>query len=691
MSDGFPALESALQLQQTGEYIAAERVLREFLRSHPESGDGLHLMGLCLHAQGRHEDALAWIEDAITVQPREAMFLTNAGIVALSLSRLEAAARFLEGAIAANPLHADAFNNLALVREQQGELADAILLLEKATLLNPDSALVYSNMGNVLRGLGRMAEAITAYETAIGIEPTLAAAHNGYGNTLRQLDRRGEAVGRFEKAIALDPNYAEAHFNLALTRAAQGETDEAVSGLAAARLIRDDIRFRIADAGLMPVIASSPTQITEWRTRIYEKFGALLQDSSVVTGSPLQVSAMSFYLAYHGQNDRQIMERLAAFYRKAFPDLEWTAPHCRAPDRSDHGRVRVGVVSRYFGEHAVTWMIYGLLSGLPREKFEVTAVTFDDDRQKVSPKMAEAVDEVVTLPLDLMLAREGIAERAFDVLLYADIGMEPFSYFLAFARLAPVQCVTWGHPDTSGLESIDYYISNDLAEPENGQDSYTEKLVRLAGVQSWYPRLPRPTTPPDRALTGLPNTGTIYLCPQNPIKIHPEMDAALGDILTRDPAGWLVIFEASDPNWTQLLLTRWRHAFGDKFARVIVLPQRPLEEFVRVIAGSDVVLDTWPFGAGNVNYQTFAMGVPVVTLPGDWIRGRGTLAHYEHMGIAECIAKSPKDYADIALRLGTDPVMRAQIVDRIVENSDAVLEDQICVEALAEFLHRVAG
>ncbi|MED5358615.1 MAG: glycosyltransferase, partial [Pseudomonadota bacterium] len=114
-----------------------------------------------------------------------------------------------------------------------------------------------------------------------------------------------------------------------------------------------------------------------------------------------------------------------------------------------------------------------------------------------------------------------------------------------------------------------------------------------------------------------------------------------------------------------------------------------LQTFVDTIALSDVVLDTWPFGAGNTNYQTFAMGVPVVTLPGRWIRGRGTLAHYTHMGIDDCVAQSPAEFVEIAHRLGTDHAYRKEIAAQIEARSDAVLEDEVCADAFAKFLAEV--
>ena len=683
------ALEHALQLQQSGDYDAAEIVLRELLRAEPENCDGLHLLGLCYHARNQYEEALVWLEKAIETQPGEAMFHTNAGLVILAMGELEGAADKFETALRIDPMHSEAYNNLALVRERQGRLMEASLLFEKAIALNPQSALAYSNQGNVLRGLGRNEEAIAAYHEAIRIAPQLAVAYNGLGNALREKDRREEAVVEFDKAITLDTNYAEAYFNRAMTHAAQGETGLADAGLARALEIRDDARFRIAQAGLMPVIPESSADIARWRARMAERIENA-RDIEFVAVDPTQVPAMSFYLAYHGKNDRDLIESLARFYRRLYPDLTWEAPHYVSPVSCSGRPIRIGVVSRYFGEHAVTWMTYGLMAGLPRDRFNVVAVTFSGEEENISFRIRDAADDVVVIPKDIQLGREAIAAQTFDILLYADIGMEPLSYYLAFARLAPVQCVTWGHPDTTGLETMDYYISNDLAEPENGQESYTEKLVRLDGVQSWYPRMSKPKHLPDRVSLGLPKEGSFYLCPQNLIKIHPDMDTALAEILRRDETGRLVIFDSADPNWTRLLLARWSAVFGDSFERVIVLPQRSLDEFLGVLAVADVVLDTWPFGAGNTNYQTFAMGVPVVTLPGDWIRGRGTLANYLHMGIEDCIAQTPGEYVDIAVRLGTDDGFRKSVSDQIEDKSKAVLEDEVCVRALARFLEEVA-
>ena len=143
----------------------------------------------------------------------------------------------------------------------------------------------------------------------------------------------------------------------------------------------------------------------------------------------------------------------------------------------------------------------------------------------------------VEVPTNLPAARQAIAGQRLDVLYYADIGMDPVTYSLAFSRLAPVQCVTWGHPVTTGLDTIDYFISMDAAEPEDAAEHYTETLVRLKALSVYYYRPEPPASLKDRAAFGLPEECHLYSCPQTLFKLHPEFDDLLGAILRRDPQG----------------------------------------------------------------------------------------------------------------------------------------------------------
>jgi predicted O-linked N-acetylglucosamine transferase (SPINDLY family) len=424
-----------------------------------------------------------------------------------------------------------------------------------------------------------------------------------------------------------------------------------------------------------------------WRGRFQSGIAALIAEKVTLPGTPLDAPTMNFYLAYQGENDRDIMIQLSQLYRQAYPSLQWSAPHCLgAASRGREQRLRLGFFSTYLHDHAVAWTIRGLLEQLPKDRFDVTLFTVQQSQGGVMPALREAADKVVALPRSIDRARALIADAAPDILIYADIGMESLSYCLAHARLAPVQCATWGHPVTTGIPTIDYYISSDLAEPEDAAEHYSETLVRLSGVQTCYRRPEFPTGGEIPEMAGLPADATVYLCPQSLFKIHPEMDEPLAEILRRDPKGVLLLFEGLDRVVTDRLRARWSEPFADVAGRVRFLPRVAVDRFLGILAAADVLLDTWPFGGGNTSYQGFAAEVPVVTLPGKYLRGRGTLAHYRHMGFSDCVAETPAAYVDIAVRLGTDSAFHARISSLIAERSGVLFDDTRVGTDLARFL-----
>lgn len=691
MPDDIKVLETALDLQRRGDHAKARALFETVLDANPLHADALHLDGLSLHALGRHQEALQRIVDAIAVKPTEAMFHVNAGAVAVAGGDAMAALGYYKRALELDPESADACNNLGVALRTMGRFAESEVALRQAIRLRPDSASAHINLGVVLRSLGRLDEALAAFRKTIEIDPNLAAAHNNLGNALKAKRQYDDALASLDRAIELNPAYADAHFNRALVLAARGDPEAAEGGLAEAIGLRHDPRFLLADAGLLPVIPKSVEDIERWRDRFSTRLQALCETDARLPRPPLDTPVMNFYLAYHGMNDRDLMATLSDAVVRLCPELDWTAPHCSSGSKRDADRpVRVGLFSSYFSDHAVAWTMRGLIDHLPKERFDVTLFAVASSAEDVLPELRDAAT-VVDLPYAYSPARQAIAECKCDILIYADIGMESLSYLLAHARLAPVQCALWGHPVTTGIPAVDYFLSNDIAEPEDGQSHYSERLVRLDGVQTCYRRPDMPPAARPREPLGLPDESTVYLCPQSLFKIHPDMDAALAEILRRDPAGCLVLFEGSDAVITDRLKDRWRPVFGEVFDRVRFLPRVPVAQFLAVMASADVLLDTWPFGGGNTSYQGFAAGLPIVTLPGDSLRGRGTLAHYRHMELTDCIADSPRAYVDIAVGLGTDPVLRAKTAGDIRERSGVLFDDIRAGRALADFLLEVSA
>lgn len=726
MSEVRALLAEAQEHYEAGRTADSYATCGEALKRDPENAAALELMGVLASRLGEVETAVRMLERAVMQRPGEARLLTNLGAVYRAAGRLEeaearyrdalalepealparfnlanllmargepdAALREYMAIVECDPTNAGALNNMAAVLKQKGRYAEAEAVYRQLIAARPNDATMYCNLGVLCMERGRLEEAIALYRTAIGLDPVAVEPYNNLGVALQFLNRMEEALDAFDHALTLDAQNSEVHCNRAQALARAGEPEAADDAIARALAIRPDPRYRLVHAGLLPVVPRSIDDLQRWRHRFTSEVKLLIEEGLVVQGSPLDIPMMSFYLAYHGENDRDIMESLSRLYRQAYPSLQWTASHCTGQARPrTQRRIRVGLVSSYLREHAVAWTMQGLLEHLPRDKFEIFIYSTGRSGQPILPRIAAVADHQHVLPYALEPARRLIAEAELDVLVYADIGMENLSTCLAHARLAPVQCATWGHPVTTGIPTVDYFISSDIAEPSDAQLHYSETLIRLSGVQTCYRRPAFPTVPRPSPIPGLPAGSTIYLCPQSLFKIHPDMDRPLAEILQRDPAGVLVAFEGSAAAITARLRDRWRAALGDCFARVRFLPRVALTQFLAILAAADVLLDTWPFGGGNTSYQGFAAGVPIVTLPGRFLRGRGTAALYRHMNYKACIADSTETYVDIAVRLGTDADFRAEVAGVIHERSGLLFDDESVGRDFAQFLIEVIG
>jgi len=436
-----------------------------------------------------------------------------------------------------------------------------------------------------------------------------------------------------------------------------------------------------------PAIFQSAEEMRQQRQRLEEGLAALEQESLSIDDPLIEVNTTNFYAAYHGLNDRSLQARLATLYLRATPSLACVAPHCRqdGEDKPRRSPLRVGFVSCFLHMHTIGEVNVGIIRNLSRKLCRVVLLRPASPEHPVARLIRESADEVVTLSPSLEAARKEIADKRLDVLFYTDIGMEPFTYFLAFARLAPVQCVTWGHPVTTGIPTIDYYLSSVDLEPPGAEEQYSERLVRLRGLPTYYyaPAFFPPAK--TRQHFGLAEDDHLYMCPQAPFKVHPDYDALLGEILRADPRGRVLFIRSQNPEWTPQLLARFRRTLPDTVERIQFLPHQGGQDYLHLLAVCDVLLDTTHFGGGNTTFKAFSVGAPIVTLPGEFARGRVTSACYRKMGVLDCIAADRQDYVKIALRLGTDPGWRQEVKSRIEAARGVLYEDAGLLRELEQF------
>jgi predicted O-linked N-acetylglucosamine transferase (SPINDLY family) len=272
------------------------------------------------------------------------------------------------------------------------------------------------------------------------------------------------------------------------------------------------------------------------------------------------------------------------------------------------------------------------------------------------------------------------------VLFFTDIGMEPRSYFLAFSRLAPVQCVTWGHPDTTGIDTLDHFISADACETADAAGHYSENLVRLKSFfLNDYAKPALSGAAKSAEHFGIKPGRNVYLCPQALFKLHPDFDDAMAAILRNDGGGEIVLLEGAHRVWGERLRKRLARTMPDVAGRVRFLPRLPWNDLLSAMTHADVVLDTFHFGGGNTTYEALAMGTPVVTLPAPYLRGRFTLGCYRQMEMTNCVADTPAAFVACANRLAQDKAWQADVRKRITTSVDTLFNQRRGIAELGDF------
>ncbi|WP_372783224.1 tetratricopeptide repeat protein [Phenylobacterium sp.] len=540
------------------------------------------------------------------------------------------------------------------------------------------------NLAWTLSTEGRHEAAEPAWRRAAELDPRNAAVWGNLGATLAKLQRADEAEGCFRKVLEIDPGDIPALRNLTVILRGQGRLDDARELFAAARG-RGLPADLVAPAELaLRVVNRSRAEIAEERAAYAEGLRNLraLPGPLVYDGEPFGLQA--FYLAYHALDDRPLMEETASTFRAKIAGLDHASPNATAP-RGD-GRIRVAFVSDNLNNHTIGHLYRGIVRHLDRARFEVAVVHGAYSRRDAFRDSVDAAaDEAVVLRPGLAAQRAQIAALRPDIVFYPDIGMSAPSYFLAHSRLAPVQATAWGHPDTTGLSSLDYFISTELFEPAGGAAHYTEQLATIPRIPCCFDP-PEPPPAVSREAAGLPATGTLYGCPQTLFKLHPDFDAVLAAIAQGDPEGHIVLPAADQPGWTAAVEARWRETFPILLERVRWTPRIEPEAFLAQLAHFDVLLDPLHFGSGYTFYLAMTHGVPMVTWPGEFARGRVVAGAYRQMGVGqELVAASPADYAGLALKLGRDPGRRAKLRTELHRAArDHLFSDLAAVEQLGD-------
>ena len=712
-NEGLQFVDAAVQIEgqspsiynSRGNVLAALQRFEEAVTSYDKAialksdfPDAFCNRGAALQELKRFDQALASFDKAIALKPDYVEAFCYRGLALQELKHFDEALASYEKAVALKPDYAEAFYNRGLCLQRLKRFDEALASYEKAIALKPDFTEAYCNRGAALRELKRLDEALASYDQAIALEPDVAEAFYSRGVVLQELSRFDDALASYDRAIALKPDYAEAFYNRGSIFRDNGEWAEAVRQYSHALALKPnygEAKFALCMAQL-PVLYKDEAEIAARRSAYRQCLEALCEnvDRNTTPCDWAVASSQLFFLAYQGENDRDLQRSYGSLVCRIMAE-RYPPAALPLPPRFDEP-VRLGIVSGFFRQHTV-WklLIRGWLSQIDRRRFRVFGYYTGVEEDAETKQAVTLCDRFVQGPLAIDRWRHSILEDAPHVLIYPEVGMDAVSAQLAAQRLAPVQCNSWGHPETSGFSTLDYYLSSELMEPPGAQDHYTERLVRLPNLSIYYEPLEPEPVPLSRATLGLRSTATVYWCGQSLYKYLPQFDQVFPRI-ARDVGDCqfaFIEYYLRGTHVTDLFRKRLDKAFaafGLQAADYCVfLPRLDVHRFLEAIGQCDIVLDSIGWSGGNSTLESLQHDLPIVTMTGPLMRGRHTMAILKMIGVEDTIAETVDDYVSTAIRLARDMPWRTAVRNKISANKNHVYRDSSSISALQEFLDSI--
>jgi predicted O-linked N-acetylglucosamine transferase (SPINDLY family) len=667
------ALNAAMQRQKAGQFGEAERLYRQILAQQPDCADGLHLLGVVCAQCGRHPEGVELIRRAIAIHPQVAAYHANLGKVFVAAqSPVQAAGAFRE-AVKLNPNDGESLVNLGAVLKGLGRFEEAADCGRRALSIDPNSARAHHLLAEALRESGRIDESIAEYERAIALPPAMAASYNNLALALSARGRFDEALAALDKAIALRPGWDLIWNNRAKILRDSGRLEESLASARRALAISPNLAQghvnlagALLDSGQIDGALASARRGVELGPDLVEAHNLLansLKEAGEVAETldaldralklqpedRVNLSNRAYILQFDPRADaksllaeqRRWNDLLAAPMRKFIRSHE--------NDRSGDRRLRVGYVSPYFYDHAESFFVVPLLESHDREQVEVYCYSDGRRTDEVTARLQSGADawRVSLGRTDEELA-EQIRRDRIDVLV--DLAMHmSYNRLLTFAqRPAPVQVAWLAYPGGTGLDAMDYRITDPWIDPPGMDEScYREQSVRLSSTWACYDPLCDAAPAADR-IAGPIRFGSL----NNPCKLNDPLLRLWARVLHAVSDSRLIVQSLCQEHQRRIVGVLDSSGIAADRVEFVGRPNRP--QYLRLYDGIDVCLDPLPYNGITTSCDALWMGVPVVTLAGATAAGRAGTSILENLGLHELAAGDGEQFVQIATALAGD-------------------------------------
>lgn len=741
----------ALSKDIAGYSNAAEQQYRQILACDQDHFQSWYNLGMICYGNNKLDMALGMLAKSNSLDPNKAITWYGIAQVFEKLDDLTRTIYAYQNVTKFDSKHINALNNLGNIYLHIGQLKQAEDLYRQAIKGNPNHFGNYLNLGNVQLKQNDIDQAIVSFKQSLDLEPRHPAILYGIGSAYTFKGEHIQAsiylgysyyyAGEYNKAIQeffkvikvttpdehfyvsfadcyeLDNRYEDAvriycqgieqypdsfrlYFYLMKCLQALGKVSEAIAlSNKAVQRFPNNFFFKYRAKLMLPILYSSTEEIERYRDD-YIKFSHQIYEE-VLSNNVLSEDLVSlinydtnFYLQYQGKNDLELQihygQVIQHLLHRMYP--QWSFPRAMPPI-SEQKKIRVGYISPSMYGHTVAKLSIGWLQSHSSDKFEVYAYSLASKYDNYSQLFDINSYKFCQLPQELEVVCRKVIADDLHVLVFFDIGMSPIMSQLAALRLAPIQCATWGHPITSGLKSVDFFLSSELMEPKNGAEHYSEELICLPNIGFSYnkPEIPEQTL--ERSDFKLRSDAIVYLSCQSLFKYLPQYDWVFPAIANHIPQAQFAFLSHPSVHVTNLFRQRLEEAFTKNDLNYqdycVVLPRMDVVKYWNLNLLSDIFLDTFSWSGGNTTLEAIACNLPIVTCPGEFMRGRHSYGILKMIDVTETIANSETEYVEIAVRLGLDPQWRQQVITKMRSRHSQLYEDKTSVRALEAFYQRV--
>lgn len=609
--------EQAIGALQSGQAAEAERTLKKLDNAIPSNPGIIYYLGVAASLQGRKEQAINIYDRVIRLHPQ-----------------------FVE-----------AYNNKGLDLNSLGRHQEASEQFKKAIQIRSDFVEAYQNLGVAFNSLCRYEDAVTQFLSVLRFRPNSSDALTSMGRSLAELNRHDEALSALFKAIEINPVDAKAFKNIGRLYSDAKLYDKSIDAYSKALAIDSDLEWTMGD--FMHV----QTKICDWRgyDQSVKNLARLIETGKKST-SPFP--SLGFF-------DSAILQRKASEIYISHKYPIWRQKRMHSPKKP---RTRVGYISGDFGDHAVAYLMSGVIESHDRSRVEVYGFDIGNLGQSAArTRIVSAFDKHYELStLSDPQAIELIRGLQIDIIVDLTGHTKGARTTILANCPAPIQVNYLGYPGTMGAPYIDYIIGDSTLIPKELQHGYTEKIAYLPDCFQANDSSRTIAPAQTRASFGLDESSFVYGCFNQCVKFTPEVFSVWLSILKQVPNSVLWLIEESELQVQNL--RKFAEENGVSSHRLIFTGKLPYAEHLARYALMDVALDTMPFNGGTTTSDALWGCAPVLTCIGETFAGRMTASLLNAIGLPELITQSLGEYESLAVELGTNPEKLAAIQKKLRDN-----------------------